>query len=514
MKHFLIFSLFLFTNTLYSLEFKIASYNVENLFDMQYNGYEYDAYIPLKHNWTLSNFKKKLLNVSEVICEINADIIGLQEIENENVLKKLQKKLRNIGCIYPYFSISKSKKSTIQVALLSKIPIHSTKEIVVGYQWGQRNILKVKYFLNQKDFYIYVNHWKSKKSPESQRMVSAKALEKELKSLEKGSEYIILGDFNSDYLEYKNIEKQHNDTHGKTGINNILKTVVNDRLIGEMEMKWDGFHHYNLWLELTPFQRWSHNFFGKKQALDAMLLPPTLFNAKGIDYVNDSFSVLRFPYLFHKRGYINRWAYKNGRHQGKGYSDHLPIVASFTSKPYVFHKKQKIKRGEIAHLYDDTLSDSIYLKEVKVILRRGHHAIIKASKEGRGIFIYGADGLKEGWAYDILVHKVKNYKGLHEVIDFSIEYNYGKVMIDSLYKKSDFDVNDTFVINEVLTEIQGIYKEDRFYTQGNVYPIFFKNRIIKPKDGTSLKLHRVQVGYYNTLQLVIWDKKDFTYIEE
>jgi len=504
----------LFSLPLYSIQFKIASYNVENLFDMQRNGTEYEAYIPKKHNWTRVNFKKKLLNISEVICDVNADIIGLQEIENKNVLKALQKSLRSIGCFYPYSSISKTKKSAIQVAILSKVPIQSTQDIVVSRRWGYRNILEVKYIIDNKVFYIYVNHWTSKHSPESHRMVSGRALVKRLKSLPKMSEYILLGDFNSDYLEYKNMEAQHNDTQGKTAINHLLKTVINDKLIEEKNMRSKDFYHYNLWLELTTFQRWSHNFFGKKQALDAILLPFTLFDGKGIDYVNDSFSVLKSSYLFHKKGYINRWQYKNNKHLGKGYSDHLPIMANFSTRAYLFDKKREnVSKGTVSDLYDKVLPNSIYLKNIKVIFKRGHHAIVKQSPKGRAIFIYGADGLIEGHAYDIVVHKMKIYKGLHEVVDFSIEYDYSLVKIDNLYKKKPLELKDKKLINEVFVNLIGIYKKENFYLDGKIYPIFFKNRKTEPKDGSLLKLHRVQVGYYNTLQLVVWDAKDFTVLE-
>ena len=514
MKYLFIFSLFFFTHTLYASQLKIASYNVENLFDMKNNGTEYDAYVPNKHHWTRNNFNKKLLNISESICDVNADIIGLQEIENTNVLKQLQKSLHNIGCLYPYSVISTSKKSAIQVAILSKISIQSTKEIKVSQAWGQRNILEVKYRFNNQPFYIYVNHWKSKRSPESHRILSARALKQRLLCLPKESEYIVLGDFNSDYLEYKNIEKQHNDTKGKTGINTVLKTIKNDRLIEEKDMHNNGFYHYNLWLELASFQRWSHNFFGKKQALDAILLPPTLFNGKGLDYVNDTFSVLKSSYLFHKKGYINRWQYKNSKHLGKGYSDHLPIVATFSTEAYIFDRvRETIFHGNISDLYQHPLNSSLYLKNIKVIFKRGHHAVIQASKKGRAIFIYGADGLKEGNAYDILVHKVKVYKGLSEVIDFSVEYDYGLVEIDEFYKSKPFDLKDKKSMNEVWKNLVGVYDKDNFYIDGKKYPIFFKNRKEKPKDGSRLKLHRVQVGYYNGLQLVVWDKKDFILLE-
>ena len=507
-------SLFLFHTFLNAIELKIASYNVENLFDMVHNGSEYDEYVPHRHNWTHANLNKKLLNISDVICDINADIIGLQEVENENALKLLQKTLRSVGCFYKYSTITHKKKSAIQVALLSKIPIQNSNEIVVNRKLGYRNILEVKFIIEEKALFIYVNHWHSKRSAESTRMLSARVLKKRLDTLEKESSYILLGDFNSDYDEYKHMEAKHNDTHGETGINQVLQTTISDRLLEEKDMKSKKFQHYNLWLELPNFQRWSHNFFGKKQGLDAILLPPSLFDGKGFDYVNDSFKVFRPSYLFHKKGYINRWQYKYERHLGKGYSDHLPIVATFSTQPYVFdYKQQSHTIGTINDLYKKKFSTALYLKKVKVLLKRSHHAIIKQSKNGRAIFVYGAEGLEEGKSYDIVVHKIKTYRGLHEVIDFTVEYAYGKSNIDDYFYKNRGNLNIKKLENEVLKNLNGIYKKGKFYVDGKGYPIFFKNRRSRPKEASRLKLYRVQIGYYNGMQLVVWDAEDFTVLE-
>ena len=507
-------SLFLFPTFLNATELKIASYNVENLFDMVHNGSEYDEYVPHLHNWTHANLNKKLLNISDVICDINADIIGLQEVENENALKLLQKTLRSVGCFYPYSTITHKRKSAIQVALLSKIPIQNSKEIVVSRKLGYRNILEVKFMIEEKPFFIYVNHWNSKRSAESRRIVSARALKRQLERLAKGSEYLLLGDFNSDYDEYREMEPKHNDTHGKTGINHILQTTLNGEMINEKGMKSKAFQHYNLWLELPRFQRWSHNFFGKKQGLDAMLLPPSLFDGRGLDYLNDSFRVFKPAYLFHKKGYINRWQYRYERHLGKGYSDHLPIMATFSTKPYIFdYKRQSMITGSIADLYTKKISHSIYLKKVNVLLKRRHHAIIKQSKTGRAIFVYGADGLEEGKSYDIVVDNVKTYRGLHEIVDFTIEYRYGKSNIDDYFYKEREALDLKKLENEVLNNLNGIYNKGKFYVRGKGYPIFFKNSRLQPKDGSRLKLYRVQIGYYDAMQLVVWDAEDFTILE-
>lgn len=511
-----IFFLFIlsFYSLLYATTLKIASYNVENLFDMIYNGTEYEEYTPHQHNWTTVNMNKKMVNIADVICDINADIIGLQEVENENTLKLLQKTLRSVGCFYKYATITHKKESAIQVALLSKIPIQNSNEIIVNRSRAYRNILEVKMMIDGNPLFIYVNHWNSKRSAESRRILCAQALKKRLVNLSSDSEYLLLGDFNSDYNEYQKMEKKHNDTEGKTGINNLLQTTINGEMVEKRNMKTKGFKHYNLWLELPSFQRWSHNYFGSKQGLDAILLPSTLFDGKALDYVEDSFRVVKPSYLFHKKGYINRWEYKYKRHVGKGYSDHLPIVATFSTTPYRFDSKtENITIGTIADLYEKEISNPLYLKKIKVIFKRGHHAIVKQFEKGRAIFIYGAEGLEEGEAYDIVVHKTKNYKGLDEIIDFTITHTYGKESIENyLYQDRD-NLNRVELENEVVTNLDGVYKNGQFYMDTKSYPIFFKNRKNEPKDESRLKLYRVQIGYYDGMQLVVWDAKDFTILE-
>ena len=375
---------------------------------MRHNGTEYDRYLPNRDNWTTETLNIKLRNISEVICEIDADIIGLQEIENSNALKLLQKSLKYYGCRYKYSAISHKKNSAIKVALLSKIPIKTYRDVVVTKDLGIRDILESKFIVDGETIYIFVNHWNSKRSPESKRIKSAIALKKRVLSLPKNSQYILLGDFNSNYNEHKRV--------GRTGINNIL----NSMLFRENEMKEDKFLHYNLWLELLPYKRWSYNFYGDKQGLDAILLPPSLFDGRGIDYINDSFKVFKKAYMFTKKGYVNRWKYKKGRHHGIGYSDHLPIFALFSTKPYI-SKEIKSSRGEcsIKEIYNkDNLP--CLLKGVKIISKKGRGLTISDSEDN--IFIYGVDkSVKVGTLYDIEVYETKTYKEVYEIIDFSMD---------------------------------------------------------------------------------------------
>jgi len=424
-------SLLLFLScSLYSTNLKIASYNVENLFDLQKDGTEYREYVPYRHNWNQKTFKKKLINTAEVICDVNADIIGLQEVENKHVLKLLQKTLRKIGCHYKYLAITHKKHSAIQIAVLSKIPIVNVKEIVVNRKLGFRPILEVKFRVDNHPFFVYVNHWKAKSSPESYRIRSAKVLRDRLKSLPKESEYILLGDFNADYDEYLHLDPKHNDSRGRTGINHILHSIDSlSNMVRVGSLNSNRFSHYNLWLELPNYRRWSHNFYGDKEGLDSILLPYTLFNGKGLEYLPHTFNVLKKSYLFHKKGYIYRWLYQNNRHVGKGYSDHLPIFATFsTTQPYK-RVLDKPKEETIYALQKRAVHFPLHLTNVKVFSLSKNKATIGKEGSKQRVKIYGTKEILElGQSYDIMVYGQVLFKGYYEIVDFEIEKRYDAIL--------------------------------------------------------------------------------------
>ena len=301
---------------------KIATYNVENLFDLKKNGYEYPEYIPnTKANWNSKTYKIKLQNLATVIKDINADIIALQEVESLEALKDLRYTLKQKGLYYKYFKIASRKSTSIKVALLSKIPFTYSKEIMVTSSYKYRNILEVKFNIENKDLYLFVNHWKAKSGPESQRIISAKALRKRLKEIGHDKNIILLGDFNSDYEEYIKFKRKrrHNDTGGKTGINHVLKTIP------------DKNNFYNLWYDISEDERWTYIFRGKKEALDNILISKSLKEKNNIYYKEFSISSFKPSYLLKGKS-IYRWKTtwkKPRKHKGKGYSDHLAVSAQF-----------------------------------------------------------------------------------------------------------------------------------------------------------------------------------------
>jgi len=499
---------------LLSKPFKIATYNVENLFDATFQGSEYEEYIPGKHNWNKRMVEIKLNHTAEVICDIDADIIGLQEIENKHIFKQLISKLKKVGCGYKHSAITAKKGASIQVALLSKYPLKKQKDIQVSYSPRVRNILEVDVDIEGKSVKLFVNHWKSKayKGYESKRIKYAKALQARIARLAPSKEYIILGDFNSDYNAYRTLADKINDTGGKTGFSDILKTKIEEHEMPHAKPQW----HYTLWKELEVDKRWSYKFYGKKSSLDQIVLPKQLFDGKGIDYVNDSFGVFKAKYLFTKRGYINRWRYKNGKHMAKGYSDHLPIYAYFDTKAYKGDGQKPhiiIKNKTIEYLYEvETLRGQVKLKDVVIVLKRGRNAVVKQSPNGRGVMLYScASKLKEGYKYDLLVDAIKTYKGLKEVTS-AYKLKQKKKVDTSVYMKHAPNL-DTLQQNEVVTGITGMYKNRHLYVGDKKIPVYFKKKKLTPKNGSKLKIHYAHLGYYKKAQLVVYSKKDFTVME-
>ncbi|MFT5660176.1 MAG: putative extracellular nuclease [Sulfurimonas sp.] len=318
--------LFILSSLLGDRVLKIATYNVENLFDLSNTKYRYKEYKPnTKSLWNKKNYRIKLKNIAKVIKDIDADIIALQEIGSIQALKDLKLEIKKQGLYYKYLDIADRKNTSIKVAILSKVPFRYSKDLQVRAGYKYRNILETKFTIDSHNFYIFTNHWKAKSGPESMRVVSAKKLRQRILEIGEDKNIVLVGDFNSDYEEYIKFKRKrkHNDTYGKTGINHVLKTL---------EIGNNNF--YNLWYDTQEENRYSYIFRGKKEALDNIIVSPSLRNTKDVSYINGSIRNFDEKYLFKKKK-IYRWQMTRGKikkHKGKGYSDHLPVVAKFLFK--------------------------------------------------------------------------------------------------------------------------------------------------------------------------------------
>ena len=156
---FVISLLLLISLDLSAITFKVASYNVENLFDLNYDAREYPEYIPFTgFKWDNSTYYKKLENIAKVLCDLDAHIVGLQEIESENALRDLINTVKKNNCKdYKYYAIVEdSKEIPIRSSIISTFPILMKKDIKIPGDF--RDILQTDIDIKGKKLTIFVNH--------------------------------------------------------------------------------------------------------------------------------------------------------------------------------------------------------------------------------------------------------------------------------------------------------------------------------------------------------------------
>jgi endonuclease/exonuclease/phosphatase family metal-dependent hydrolase len=318
----------------------IASYNVENLFDLNSDGTEYDVYVPGK--WNLTSYKTKLQNASFVISKINADIISLQEIESQTAIDDLKTQLKRDGVNYPHKSFAKTAKQVVGVGVLSKYPIVNNLQYPVV---NSRPILRCDIAVDEDTISVFSVHFPAKLHPESERIKAANVCKKAINLLGGKYEYYINGDFNSDFDEFaKTLSQELDNTKGKTGINHVLKTFRGN--IGEKPQisfaPLNANEHFDPWIEIAQNERWSYIYRGNKNTLDHILFPQNMTDTIGWRYVWGSFSHFLIPEII-RDGKPYGWEYNlaSGVHYNRGYSDHLPVIAKITNEKFAQRSKSE-----------------------------------------------------------------------------------------------------------------------------------------------------------------------------
>lgn len=514
---FFLFSIFLNANNL-----RIATYNVENLFDLNNDNIEYTEFIPNgKALWNQKNFDIKLRHVIEVLKDLDADIIALQEIENRDLMILLQKKLPE----YKYYSFVKYPDSAIGLGFLSKIEIKNTTYVDVKFRTRVfRPILETTFLYDNIEFKVFNNHWPSKAVGESYRVKYAKILQEKIKDISKDYDYILIGDFNSDYNEFETFKNSQrlNNSSGITGINQILNTTINEKYVTYNEiLNEEKRVHYNLWLEIPTNERFSTKYRNQNNTPDSILLSPALFDNKKLSYIPNSFKVFKPEYLY-KNGEINRWKMNEDAifktHLGEGYSDHLPIYAEFSIKKEDRNPIKKIEENKreiktIKELYkEEKLSKPVFLEDAVVIYKYEDKAIIKKEND-RAIFIYkNAKDLKIGYSYNIQVNQIYNHYGLKEIKNFVIEdeksfFDYLKLYLDA----TKIDIFDFNYENEVITNLKGKVKNSKLYISDTKYiRLYAKDRNILPKNGEEITILNAQLASYRgNMQIIINKLTDY-----
>lgn len=243
-------------------ELKIATYNVENLFDGKNNGNEYLEFrIGGKNSqWNENKYIEKLGEISKVLEELNADIISLNEIENAEVLKELAEISG-----YKYHKFATTKNAPIGLGFLSKFPIISEmREVIFGVK--TRPIFMIEVDLGGESLKLFTAHFPAYRNGDEVRKKVARHMLKLANENYKKS--IIMGDLNSKFNGKRKNNKSPNSEF-------LLIDLIKENKF------------YNLWQDYNGKMR-SHSGGN----IDQIMISSDLLEGKKIKYKQGSFNVL------------------------------------------------------------------------------------------------------------------------------------------------------------------------------------------------------------------------------
>ncbi len=312
---------FLSASAIVAEEFFIASWNVENLFDLEDDSaVEFDEDFTPRgpKRWTTERLAIKLKNLARMIGKMNSgrgpDVLGLCEVENRNVVEMLVRKLAPLGRKYEIVHKDSPSDRGIDCALLYDANVFGLTDSKFHFVDAEktRDIVEARLRRNDADLFVFANHWPSRNNDEWQRLKAADVLRKRLDEIlaaDAKADIVMLGDFND---EPDNVSlKVH--LRAETSMANLppgalYNTTAPIRAAGKGTFVWD-----NKW-----------------QLIDHIVISAGLLNDAGYRWQAESSQRLEDPELFfYPRfpGAIPRPSktYSDNDFHKNGYSDHLAV---------------------------------------------------------------------------------------------------------------------------------------------------------------------------------------------
>ena len=206
--------------------FRVAFYNLENLFDTVDGPNDDAEFLPASENrWNTERYQSKLKNMAKVIDSIAPDILGVVEVENAFVLEDLRKYCHSMHVSQTVAVENEDRKPPgsdfeivhrespdargIDVALIyNRQKFYATgvymTSVTLADGYKTRDIMRVHLVerLTGDSLAIFVNHWPSRRggaASAASRMAAAAALTQTLQNNPSiPANYLLMGDFNDD----------------------------------------------------------------------------------------------------------------------------------------------------------------------------------------------------------------------------------------------------------------------------------------------------------------------------
>lgn len=286
---------------------RVATWNVENLFDTVHDsGKDDHEFLPQSpRQWNSPRYWRKLRNMAQTLAAMELpQLVALQEVENDSVLRDLTRRTQLWTARYRYIVTDSPDARGIDVALLyrpetfSLLSWHAVR--VPGSKHGlppTRDILVATGITGKDTMRVCVVHMPSRRSnnriSKLNRHLAMQTLCDIVDSLQ-GKKVIIMGDFNA----------EPNDT---------ALTILSSRTHTLLPTS----------RKILRGRRGTYYFRGVWGFLDHIFVSPALYQqAEG------QARECRFPWLLRTSKEIPHRTYGGSNYLG-GISDHLPLMVDF-----------------------------------------------------------------------------------------------------------------------------------------------------------------------------------------
>ena len=318
--HFLfLFSFFYFkcdNKDIQTQQLSIGFWNAENLFDLIDDPRKRDEEFALggKKNITKEIYDLKIRNCSEVLQDLNVDILGLCEVENKTVLNDLNETFLEKN--YKIIHYESPDERGIDNALLydpKKFEVLSSKPIpnLLGGNDRTRDILYVKGIFKRSLIHIFVNHWPSnyggKEKSIPKRNFTAKLLLSEInkiKKIEDEPNVVLLGDFNEDPDDDNVLLLE------SAGLTNLMMDMIDKN-------------------DVSTYIYRANNYL-----YDQIIVSNSILDGDGFDVADSAVYILDLPKYRQQEGKYKKYPFRfwAGNKLLGGYSDHLAVKINFSIK--------------------------------------------------------------------------------------------------------------------------------------------------------------------------------------
>ena len=317
-------------------DFYIGWWNVENLFDIQ-DSPRREKRIESKiksdvNGWTSDILDTKISQLSKIIKKMNEgkgpDILGVCEIENEHVLKKLAEGISESSDNYKIAHADTGDGRGIDIAFLyddSKFELKETFQHWVIKRTATRELFQanMKVREDNSDLILIGNHWPARSAgtyiSEPYRMLTGETLSYWMSRIleEKGKKVpvLVMGDFNDEPFNRSIIEYALGT--------NIAEKVKNSTTAPRL---------YNLMWSSLKDGLATYYFKGNWTMLDQFMVSKGFLVEDGsLKLKSDSTTVEKFPDMI-KNGKPHRFGLPKKTLNLDGYSDHFPISTVISTK--------------------------------------------------------------------------------------------------------------------------------------------------------------------------------------